>query len=60
MFEQIMKETDFHQSSKKGGDKGANAAAGAASNDSAVVDGKESSKSKKVSIVRGIQRHFYM
>ena len=46
-----MKETDFHQSSKKGGgsDKGSNATA--ANNDSAALEGKDGGKSKKVSIV---------
>ena len=46
-----MKETDFHQSSKKGGgsDKGSNATA--SNNDTAAVDGKEGGKSKKVGIV---------
>ena len=42
-----MKETDFHQASKKGGgsEKASNATT---NNDSTAVDGKEGGKSKKV------------
>ena len=45
-----MKETDFHQSSKKGGgsDKGSNATA--TNNDTSAIDGKDGGKSKKVRI----------
>ena len=42
-----MKETDFHQASKKGGgsEKASNATT---NNDAAAADGKEGAKSKKV------------
>ena len=58
LLKQIMKETDFHQSSKKGGgsDKGSNATA--SNNDTAAVDGKEGGKSKKVGIVEHLWLSF--
>ena len=48
LSEQIMKETDFHQSSKKGGGGSEKASNATTNNDSAAVDGKEGGKSKKV------------